>query len=217
MTSSRSTRSTRRTPLAVPRSRALMLSTASVAGGVALIAGGYAQAAEPTRAAAPSTTSAVSTSSMSTTSTSTAGPVQVEHEVGTVLEGSADAGIPVAVTLYENNLHGSSIQVVLGDPDADDIGYVEQEGAFVHDGVLDVTVDVQGTPVRLHGTVTPSGRPARLVDPMQDNGEQIVVKGTNTALATDVDVTVRGTSAPVQFAPAFSFDLESRTVTLYGR
>jgi hypothetical protein len=204
-----------------------MLSTASVAGGVALIAGGYAQAAEPARAAAPSTTSAVSTASMSAASTSTAststasmstaGPVLVEHEIGTVLEGSADAGTAVAVTLYENNLHGSSLQVVLGDPEDDAIGYVEQEGAFLHDGVLDVTVDVQGTPVRLHGTVSPSGRPARLVDPVQDNGEQIVVKGTNTPLATDVAVTVRGVSAPVQFAPAFTFDLESRTVTLYGR
>ena len=207
-------RTTRRTTRATRpvRSRALMLSTASVAGTAALIAGGYANAAEPVRAAAPSTTSAVSTVSMSA-----ATPVRVEHEIGTVLEGTADAGTPVMVTVYENNLHGSSIQVVLGDPDDDNIGYVEQEGAFIQDGVLDVTVDVQGTPVRLHGTVAPNGRPTKIVEPIQDNGEQIVVKGTNTPLATDVDVTVRGVSGAVQFAPAFAFDLESRKVTLYGR
>ena len=195
-----------------PASRALMISTASVAGTAALIVGGYAQAAEPRTgavAAAPSTTSAVSTESVS--------PVRVEHQVGTVLEGTAEAGTQVMVTLYENSLHGSSLTVILGDPGDDVFGYVEQPDAFIHDGVLDVTVDVQGIPVRLHGTVTPSGRPAKLVEPIQDNGEQIVTKGTNTPLATDVDVTVGAVSAPVQFAPAFAFDLESRKVTLYGR
>ena len=218
MTTNRSTRAARRTSRRTSRpsrtgrrSRVLLMGTASVAGAAALVAGGYAQAAEPARTSSP----AAVVSSVSAPAPDR--PVSVEHQVGTVLEGTAEAGVPVMVTVYENSLHGSSVQVVLGDPEEDNVGYVEQEGAFIHDGVLDVTVDVQGTPVRFHGTVTPSGKPTKLVEPIQDNGEQIVTKGTNTQLATDVTVTVRGVSAPVAFAPAFAFDLESRKVTLYGR
>ena len=201
----RSTRSTRST-------RALAVTSASVAGVAVLVAGGYAVAAEPVRTSAPSTTSATVVGSVSAAS-----PVRVEHEVGKVLEGYADGDTPVTVFLYENSLHGSSLQVVLGDPEDDNLASVDQEGAFIRDGRLDVTVDVNGTPVTLRGTVTDSGKPAKLVDPVQDNGEQLVMKGTNTPLATDVTVTVGSDSAPMDFAPAFAFDLQTRTVTLYGR
>ncbi len=208
--SNRSARPTRSTRPARP-TRAIALSAASAAGVAALAVGGYASAAEP-HAAAPRTVSTMS----ATTSSSTveASPVRVEHQAGKVMEGTADG---VMVTVYENSMYGSSIQVVLGDPDEENFGYVEQAGPFVHDGVLDVTIDVKGTPVRLHGTVTETGRPEKIRESYQDAGQQIVDKGTHTQLATDVDVTIRGTSAPVSFAPAFAYDLESRKVTLYGR
>ena len=192
-------------------SRALALSTASVAGVAVLVAGGHASA-DPVRTTSPQTIEAVTTIEASPDR-----PVRVEHQVGKVLEGHADAGTPVMVTLYENSLHGSLVQVVLGDPEEDNIGFVEQADPFVTDGVLDVTVDVNGTPVRFQGTVVEDGKPTSITEPIQDGGEQIVTRGTNTPLATDVTVTVRGVSAPVEFAPAFAFDLQSRKVTLYGR
>ena len=219
MRTNRSLRSTRTTAPARPSrysrgSRALMISSASVAGIAALSFAGNASAqpAGHVHSEAPQRVAAVTTIAASPDI-----PVRVEHEVGKVLEGTAVAGTPVMVTLYENSLHGSSLQVVLGDPELDQFGYVEQPGAFIEGGVLDVTVDVQGTPVRFRGTVTPSGRPEKVVEPLQDNGERIITKGTNTQLATDVTVTVGGVSAPVSFAPAFAFDLESRKITLYGR
>ena len=63
--------------------------------------------------------------------------ITIEHQRGIVLEGSGLAGdLPVAVTVYENSLHGNSIQVVLGDPDnGGQIGYVEQAQPFVVDGI----------------------------------------------------------------------------------
>jgi len=188
--------------------RLIALSTASAAGVAAILAGGYAQAAEP-RAVAQSTTSAVSTESVS--------PVSVERQAGVVMEGTADAGESVMVTVYENSRYGSSIQVVLGDPDDENFGYVEQPGAFIHDGVLDVTIDVKGTPVTLRGSVVETGRPEKIREAYQDGSQQIVDTGTHAQLATDVTVTVRGASAPVSFAPAFAYDLETRKVTLYGR
>lgn len=212
MTTNRSFRSTRSTrPTGTRRTRPtriVALSAASAAGVAAIVAGGYAQAAEP-RATALSTTSAVSTESISR--------VVVERQAGVVLEGTADAGQPVLVTVYENSKYGSSIQVVLGDPDEENFGYVEQPGALIAGGVLDVTIDVKGTPVTLRGTVAKTGRPEKIQESYQDAGQQIVDKGTHTQLATDIDVIVRGVTAPVSFAPAFAYDIESRKVTLYGR
>ena len=209
----RSTRSTG-TTRSSRSSRALALSTASVAGAAVLVASGYAQAAEPAPTPAPA-----APSSSTTTQLAPDGPVRVEHQVGKVLEGTAvlGDGTPVMTTIYENSMHGSSVQVVLGDPDDENIGYVEQAGPFFQAGVIDVTVDVNGTPVRFQGTATETGKPTKIVEPIQDGGEQIVTRGTNTPLATDITVTAGSASAAVEFAPAFAFDLVSRKVTLYGR
>lgn len=192
-------------------SRALALSSASVAGIAALSFAGNASA-EPVQAPTPQRVAAVTTIEASPDR-----PVRVEHQVGRVMEGTADAGTPVMVTLYENSLHGSSLVVILGGPDSESFGVVEQAGPFIEDGVLDETVDVDGTLVHLEGTVAESGKPTRIVEPIQDGGEQVVSRGTNTPLATDVTVTIGGTTSPVEFAPAFAFDLETRKVTLYGR
>ena len=141
----------------------------------------------------------------------------VEQERGIVLEGSGDAGgHTVSATVYENDRYGNSVQVVLGDPDDDRIGYAEQAQPFLVDGHLTATVEIDGRAAVLSGTVVPSGRPERLVDPGQDAGEQRVVRGTHTALVTDVVLTYDGTTVPLQFSPAFAYDLEVRSVDLYG-
>jgi len=186
---------------------------ASVLGGAALavalgapLAGGLAATASEPLPTAPSATG------------DTAEPTTVEHQAGVVLEGTADlGGTPVLVTVYDNSRYGSSIQVVLGDPDeGGHIGYAEQATPYVVDGRLDATVQVDGRPLTLTGTVTPAGRPTRLVEPMQDGGEQLITRGTNTDLVADVNLGYRGDTASVAFAPAFAFDLEVRRVTLYG-
>ena len=134
-----------------------------------------------------------------------------------MLEGSGEAGgLAVSATVYENDRYGNSVQVVLGNPDDDRIGYAEQEQAFLVDGHLTATVEIEGRAAVLSGTVVPSGRPERLVDPGQDAGEQRVVRGTHTALVTDVVLTYDGITVPLQFSPAFAYDLEVRSVDLYG-
>jgi hypothetical protein len=144
--------------------------------------------------------------------------VNVEHQRGIVLEGSGLAGdLPVAVTVYENSLHGNSIQVVLGDPDnGGKVGFVEQAAPFVVDGVLDAAVDVDGRTVELTGTVEETGRTTRMTEPIQDAGEQVVSKGTHTQLLTHVTLSVEEQSVALEFAPAFAYDLEIRKVALYG-
>lgn len=144
-------------------------------------------------------------------------PTSVVHQSGIVIEAHGEhVGSPVAVYLYENSVHGNSLQVVL-DPEQDVIGFVEQQTPFVVDGTVDVTVDVQGRSVVLSGTVADSGEAAKEVDPRQDGGEQIITRGTQTRLLADLSLTVEGVDVPLEAAPAFAYDLEVRKVTLYGR
>lgn len=189
------------------------------AGIAAFSVAGLANAAPPA-GSAPVESAPSSTSAAAPDRARQAAPVRVEHQVGRVMEGvvaGADGEMPVALTLYENSLHGSSVQVVLGDPEDDRIGFVESADPFVVDGRLDLTVDVQGVPVTLRGTVVPGGRSTTVVEPVQDAGEQQVTRGTQTPLEADVTVSVGGgPSRTVAFAPAFAFDLRVRTIDLYG-
>lgn len=144
-------------------------------------------------------------------------PTTLQRQSGIVLEGSGEAGgLAAMVTVYENSLYGNSLQVVLGDPDDDRIGYVEQTATFVVDGVLSTSVEIDGKSAVLRGTVQESGRQEKLVEPVQDNGEQIVSRGTHTQLLTDVTLTYDGVSVPLEFSPAFAYELEVRRVSLYG-
>ena len=137
--------------------------------------------------------------------------VRATHrEHGTVLEGTGSAGgLTVTVYLSENDAHGNSAQVILGDPADDRIGAVEQDRAFVVAGVLTASVDIGGRTATITGTVVPSGAEATPVDPAVDS-EPTVVRGTHTPLDADLVVTYGGTALPLRVSPAFAYDLEVR-------
>lgn len=143
-------------------------------------------------------------------------PVTVENQVGKVIEatGSAD-GLDVSLSLYENQKYGNSLQVVLGDPELDKIGTAEQTEPFVVDGQVDVTVQIDGRPARLTGSVAEIGT-SKLVEPIQDAGEQLVTKSRQTQLSAVLTVTYDGVTVPLEAAPAFAYYNEVRRVALYG-
>ena len=62
-----------------------------------------------------------------------------------------------------------------------------------------------------------TGRPEKIVEPVQDGGEQIVTRGTHTQLVGDLTLTYDGVTVPLQLDTAFGYDLEVRKVALYGR
>jgi hypothetical protein len=149
--------------------------------------------------------------------TTTEPNTNVEIQRGIVMEGAAASGdLPVSVTLYENSLHGNSVQVVIGDPDDGLIGYAEQGQPFVVDGTLHASVEIDGQTAQLTGTVARTGRPTKVMEPIQDSGEQLITRGTHTQLLANVTISYAGTSIALEFAPAFAYDLEIRRVTLYG-
>lgn len=179
-----------------------LLATLATAGIAAALAGSGPSAS----AASPSGEPGATTVSTARTTT--------EHQKGIVLECAGDG---VLVTLYENSAYVNALTVILGDPDEGHFGYAEQATPFVVDGALDAGVDVEGTAVRVTGTVVEDGRPTRVVEPIQDGGEQIVSRGTNTPLAADLVAHVGGVDVPLTCSPAFAFDLETRRTVLYGR
>ena len=185
-----------------PKARIALLAGALAAAlSVAGIAG--IAAAQPTTADTPTATP-----------TSDRTP-HVEEQHGIVLEVSGSAGdLTVSATVYENSVHGNSVQVVLGD---DRIGYAESTDAYVVDGVLSATVDIDGRPAVLSGRIEETGHPERLVEPVQDGGEQVVTRGTHTQLAGSVTLTYGDAVVPLDLATAFRYDLEVRKVSLYGR
>jgi hypothetical protein len=157
------------------------------------------------------------TTDRSTTSSPAAdhGSPSVEQQSGVVVEASGSAnGITASVTLYENSEHGNSVQVVLGE---DRIGYAEPASALVVDGAVEESVLVDGEPATVTGTLTRSGRPEKLTEPVQDAGEQVVTRGTHTALVGDLTLTYDGVTVPLHLDTAFAYDLEVRRVALYGR
>lgn len=137
--------------------------------------------------------------------------VRATHEQhGIVLEGAGSAdGRTVTIHVYENDVHGSSAQVVLGDPADDRIGAVEQDAAFVVDGVLTASVEIDGRTATITGTVAPSGAEPTPVDPALDS-EPTVVRGMHTPLDADLVLTYDGSRVPLQVSPAFAYDLEVR-------
>jgi hypothetical protein len=143
-------------------------------------------------------------------------PTSTQQQTGIVIEASGTHdGHDVLVFLYENAQYGNSLQVVL-DPENDVIGWTEQAAPFVVDGQVDVTVTVDGQPARLTGTVAETGT-TRVVEPHQDGGEQIVTRGEHTQLDADLVLEYAGSAIDLDAAPAFAFDLDVRSTTLYGR
>ena len=177
-------------------------------------AGVAAAQAAPSTAQERPTTSAQGVDQAADQSVDQAAPT-VEHQSGIVVEASGTSGSTTAsVTVYENSQYGNSVQVVLGE---DLIGYAEPATAVLVDGAVDVTVEVDGKPATLTGTLAPTGRPEKTVEPIQDAGEQIVTRGTHTALAGELTLTYDGVTVPLHLDNAFAYDLEVRRVALYGR
>ncbi|HET7691086.1 MAG TPA: hypothetical protein VFK41_11925 [Nocardioidaceae bacterium] len=166
----------------------------------------------------PSTATAAPAGSQTPAVAPESAPTSTEHQAGVVIEGFTTInGQEVFLTVYDNSLHGSSANVVIGDPeDGGAFGFVEQATAFVVDGQLSITFDVDGKAATLSGTVVENGKPTRIRDAMQDGGENLVTKGTNTPLLANLTLAYDGQTVPVEVGAAFGYDLEVRSTDLYG-
>lgn len=179
----------------------------SIAFGATTLGGGQAVAAPAPSTAAPAAETAAAET-----------PTNVDLQSGVVLEGFATiAGQEAFLELYDNSKYGSSIRIIVGDiEDGGFFGYAEQQTAFVVDGQVHATVELDGKDAVISGTLVENGAPTRIRDNFQDGGAQLNTKGTNTQLLADVTITFEGATIPVEVGTAFAYDLQTRTVELYG-
>lgn len=160
------------------------------------------------------TTAAAAPAGVTAGATADPKPAATETERGIVLEGTgAWRGQDVRVFVYENQRHGNTLQIVVGDPDGQHaIGAGEGRDAYVTDGVLNVGLDVDGDLAVVKGTVTEAGAPLPVVEDQPD-GELVSSSGTHTPLRVQATFTYRGESVALQFPQAFGFDLASVRAT----
>lgn len=140
---------------------------------------------------------------------------------GFVLEGSGNGGgYSASVSLYANSAHGNVLGVSLEGPDGRLVvpAPADAEPATLFaDGSIGaearaITRDEEGeaTPagtIVVAGSYSESGKPARPNGAVRDDGEVVVVRGTNTPLSAQLTVTYGDVVIPVQVTNAFAFDL----------
>jgi hypothetical protein len=132
----------------------------------------------------------------------------IERERGVVLDchGEAD-GLEVYASLYENNLNGNHVQVVIGDPDAGhgNSKWVDHE---IHEGSkVRAAIKVDGERAVVRGTATRVGKKTPVHESFDDAGYAIEIDGTHKRLRTDLVLRYDGTKVPLTCDDAFVYDL----------
>lgn len=142
------------------------------------------------------------------TTTSTTGSTTTAHERGNVIECTGTfRGRAVYASLYENNVHGNVVQVVIGDGD-DQVGSSRRTTKdFIVEKQVHAGVRVGGKRAVIDGHASRFGKRIAIHDEFDDAGQHVVVDGYHRKLAKDLTLTWRGQSVPLTCDTAFSYDL----------
>lgn len=143
----------------------------------------------------------------------------VAEETGFVASCTGAAGgYTVTAELYQN----STVEVppVIAVERSDGtvlVGNGRTEGDVFDNGTIDVGVelvnpedDTPAGPASVAGTYALVGQPQRVHETLHDNGDNIVVTGTNTQLDVDLTAHYAGATIALSCDPAFAFDLITR-------
>lgn len=129
------------------------------------------------------------------------------HERGNVLECSGTfQGKHVFASLYENSLAGNQIQVAVDD------GAMAQAGRWVDDAFIDGrqvrgAIKLDGRRAVITGTAKAVGKKRTVHEVQDDGGELITIDGTHRRLATDLTMTWKGRSLPLDCDDSFAYAL----------
>ena len=145
---------------------------------------------------------ATTTTTSATTSTTTA------HERGNVIECTGTfRGRAVYTSLYENDVHGNVVQVVVGDGD-DQVGSSRRTTKdFIVEKQVHAVVGVGGNRAVIDGHASRFGKRIAIHDEFDDAGQHVVVDGYHRRLAKDLTLTWRGQSVPLTCDTAFFYRL----------
>jgi len=136
-------------------------------------------------------------------------------ERGVVMECTGSRhGLDAYASLYENDLYGNTVQVVLDDDPARSASRRPQD--VLAGGVVRAGVMIAGHRVRIRGSAHRVGRRLPVHEVTDDAGQHIVVDGIHRRLATDLVLRYAGTRVPLSCAPAFFYRLEVTRTGITG-
>lgn len=140
---------------------------------------------------------------------------ETHRERGFVLEcrGTAE-GHEAYVALYENDVYGNYLQVVLDD-DPKRAASREPADIFTH-GDVKVGVKIRGRQARVVGGIGRLDRRTPVHEEHDDGGQAIVIDGTHRQLVFDLGLLYRGRSFQLLCDPAFYYDLQVTTSDATG-
>ena len=142
-------------------------------------------------------------------------PTDSTRERGIVLECDGEAhGLSAYVNIYENNTYGNYLQVILDDDP--ELAASREPTDLFRKGRVRGTIRIDGHKVRVTGHAQRVGKRKHVHEEIDDAGQHIVSDGYHRRLAHDLVLTYRGTSVPLDCAPAFAYDLSVTKTDITG-
>jgi hypothetical protein len=137
-----------------------------------------------------------------------AGEPTTTNEKGIVLECSGTwRGESVYASLYENNLYGNVIQIVVGDGEGAG-GSRETTKPFVEGRQVRGALRLDGSRARVEGTARAVGRRTTVHEEHDDAGQHITIDGTHRRVVSDLAFTWKGKTVPLDCADSFVYNLQ---------
>ena len=130
------------------------------------------------------------------------------HERGVVLECTGSRhGLDAYVSLYENDLHGNVVQVILDDDP--ELAAHRAPDDILSAGEIRTGVRIGEHRARIRGTArrVPIAQRTPVHEEMDDAGQHLVVDGFHRALVDDLVLRYDGTRVPLTCEPAFAYRL----------
>lgn len=132
----------------------------------------------------------------------------VTHERGIVIECSGTfKNRAVYASVYENEPNGNVLQILVGDDESQVGGGRETTRDFLDGKRIRATMKVDGTRATIEGTAERYGKKIPVHEEHDDAGQHIVVDGTHRKLDTDLTLTWRNRTVPLDCDTAFAYDL----------
>ena len=132
------------------------------------------------------------------------------RERGIVLECTGEAdGLSAYVNLYENDVYSNYFQVILNDDPK--LARSREPADILDKGEVRAAIRIKGHKVRVTGTANRVGKRTHVHEEIEDAGNLVVADGFHRRLKNDLVLKYRGTTVPLDCAPAFFYHLEVTT------
>lgn len=129
-------------------------------------------------------------------------------EKGIVLECSGTwRGERVYSSLYENSVYGNTIQVVVGGGDVAGDSRSTRH-AFLDGRAVRGVLKLDGRRAVIAGTAHAVGGKTAVHEELDDAGQHITTDGTHRRLASNLRLTWKGTTVPLDCPESFVYDLQ---------